>query len=101
MTELYDDPSIVGKKMVVIRWNPHGYTVPSNYRLQTRQERLATMVAMKRAVRRCPPPDPITVIYMYYSRDNDHISCRLPSVLVYSMEDVEQCEMRWVGTIDK
>ena len=32
LSEIYDDPSICGKPMVVIRWNPHAYTVPDGSR---------------------------------------------------------------------
>ena len=28
LSELYDEPSISGKQLVVIRWNPHSYVVP-------------------------------------------------------------------------
>jgi hypothetical protein len=50
--------------------------VPSGYVKHTKQQRLEAMVAMKKAVRRCPPPAKITAIYMFYDKDNDNLTRR-------------------------
>jgi hypothetical protein len=89
ITELYDEPSIVGNKMVVIRWNPDSYEPPQGVKKLARRERLKAMVAMKRAVRAHPPPGPITVIYMFYSASNPQITRRLPRIEISSMQDIE------------
>ena len=55
LSELYDDPSICGKKMVVIRWNPHSYTPPEGVSKLSLIERPELMVELKRHLRVHPP----------------------------------------------
>ena len=88
ISELYDEPSIVGKKMVVIRWNPHTYTPPKGYQKYTLDERMEMMVAMKKAIRTNPPKAKITVLYMFYDADNPNITQRLPRHMINSMADI-------------
>lgn len=78
LMELYEDPSIFGRPLVVIRWNPHNYDGPD----ATEAERLALFVMLKRAVRRqrrAAPPGAefprIVIYYMFYNRDSPQI-CR-------------------------
>ena len=88
MSELYDEPSISGKQLVVIRWNPHSYVVPPDKKRLTLDERLQVMVALKQRLRSRPPDALITVFYVCYSADNPHIIRGYPSHFVYGLTDV-------------
>jgi hypothetical protein len=90
LSELYDDPSISGKKLVVIRWNPHSYEVPNSKDRQTREQRLKLMVQLKRALRANPPSDLISVYYVCYSADSDRICRNYPVHLIYDREDIQR-----------
>lgn len=90
ISEIYDEPSICGKRMVVIRWNPHHYTVPVGETIATRQYRLQLMVTLKLHLRKSPPPDLITVYYICYSKDNPRIVQSYPFHLIYSISDIER-----------
>ena len=83
---LYDDPSISGKKMVVIRWNPHGYVVPDGYTKLKKSERLA----FKLKLRQAPPKDLISVFYICYDQDNPLICKNYPVHMIYGIEDINE-----------
>ena len=44
ISDIYDEDGIKGKDLVVIRWNPNNYIVPSGYTKKNRKERLELMV---------------------------------------------------------
>ncbi len=91
ITEIYDEPSISGKKMVVIRWNPDSYKLPpghNGYKKQSRKERLEIMIKLKRLLRLNPPSELITVYYICYDLDNDRIVQNMPVKMIYSEEDL-------------
>ena len=92
LSEMYDEPSICGQKMVVLRWNPHGYTPPAGQpKVKSEEERLAIYVALHRRLRQRPPAELISVYYLFYSEDNPRI-CRNPQYrvrMINSLADVE------------
>ena len=83
LTELYDEPHIRGKNMVVIRWNPHKYTPPPGTQCKTRQERLTQYVDLHKKLLSTPMEHLIEVYYMFYDKDNDRVSKNLPTRFVY------------------
>lgn len=94
LSELYHEPSILGRPMVVIRWNPHGYAPPDGVAKVPLKQRFAAFVALKqkiREVRRATDPHShprIELYYMFYSRDNENICKDLPHHFVDSLTDV-------------
>lgn len=85
LSELYDEPSICGKQMVIIRWNPDAYNGPK----VSRQERLDLFVRVKRHTRLCTfEPFKIVIVYMFYNRDNPHICRDLPHFFVDCADDI-------------
>ena len=81
LSELYDDPSICGKKMVVVRWNPHSYTPPEGVPRLSLQERLELMVELKKHIRANPPKQKLFVYYICF--DEENTTTKLPSSKVY------------------
>lgn len=86
ITELYDEPSICGKTMVVTRWNPHAYDGPK----LTFKKRCDLFIEVKKHIRanadRFPP---IFVVYMFYSKDNPNICKDLPHCHVNCADDID------------
>ena len=74
ISDIYDEDGICGKKMVVIRWNPHNYKVPERYTRKNQKERLDMMVKLKKYLRKNPPEDKIYIYYMFYDQDSDKLS---------------------------
>jgi hypothetical protein len=68
ISEMYDDPSISGKKLVVICWNPHAYKPPKDYVKLDLEARLHLMVELKRYLRKNPPVGLITVYYVCFDK---------------------------------
>jgi len=95
LSEIYDDPSINGKPMVVARWNPDGYKPPVGQPKLSRDERLRLFVKfMKRICEVRSKVDPhtqprIIVYYLFYSQDNPNISKDLPHQFIYSESDID------------
>ena len=84
LSELYDEPSICGKQLVVTRWNPHAYKGAS----ASRQERLELFVRVKRHLRACTFDSPIVVVYMYYDSDSEQVCRDLPHYFVNCDQDI-------------
>ena len=90
LSEIYDEPSICGQKLVVLRWNPDGYTPPAGQaKVKGKEKRMAIYLALHRKLRQHPPSDLITVYYLFYSEDNPRICRQYPVHMIYSMADVE------------
>ena len=94
LMEIYDEPSICGKKMVVIRWNPHSYRPPVGYQKESLEARLCMIVSLKTTLRHNPPTDPITVFYMFYNEDNPHLTRNIPKVMIYSYSDIDALKLK-------
>ena len=94
LSEIYDEPAICGKPMVVIRWNPHSYTAPDGAPRYDKRQRLALFVALKRRLRERSARDDtrpkIEVFYMFYDRSNPLICKSLPVHFVNTWADLEQ-----------
>lgn len=72
LTEIYDDPCIMGKPMIVVRFNPHKYRARGKPLRQT--ERLQVLLRVLRACVHDEPVDKIHVYYLFYNRDNPHVT---------------------------
>lgn len=70
-------------KIVFIRWNPDNYTPPEGIPRKNRKERLKMFLELNVEIARNPPPDPITVYYMFYDEDNPVIAKRWKTHFVY------------------
>lgn len=90
LSELYDEDGICGKTMIVIRWNPHKYMVPSGYKHKNLQERLDLHVKLKQHLRTKPTSDKIHVYYMFYDKNNPRICKNLPFTMIYDIFDFPQ-----------
>ena len=88
ITELYDDPSIMGKPMVVIRFNPDNYKVPTDKKKLTFEDRLDVMVKLTQYVRSNPPGDMITTYYICYDKDSPRLVQNMNYKLIYDEHDI-------------
>ena len=89
ITELYDDPSFIGKNMVVFRWNPHTYIYPPGIEKMNKIERLKLYVKLTKHVRftQSKEQPKIFIYYMFYDKDNPKITKNIPHKLIYSEID--------------
>jgi hypothetical protein len=93
ITELYDEPSICGRPMVVIRWNPDGYTPPTGQPKVKIEQRLELFVKLKRHLREtrrlCDPAKQprIVIYYMFYTQTNANVCKDIRHHFVYSEND--------------
>jgi hypothetical protein len=93
ITELYDEPSICGRPMVVIRWNPDGYTPPPSRPKVEIEKRLELFVKLKRHLREtrrlCDPAKQprIVIYYMFYTQTNPNVCKDIRHHFVYSEND--------------
>ena len=91
LTEIYDDPSIRGKRMPITRWNPDAYKAPSGKKKYTRQERLELFVHFKNTLRKnyAKLDFRMKIFYMFYSQDNPRISQNIDHVFIYDKHDID------------
>jgi hypothetical protein len=90
ISDFYNDPSICGKAMVIVRWNPDGYKpLPGRDKVGL-EERLQLFVMLKRALRRLGAGalPKIVIFYMFYSRSNSSITTDLPHYHIDSEADI-------------
>jgi len=74
----------VGKKYIVIRWNPDHYKRPDDIKtLDNRQKRLQKLSNLIHKILENPPNDLIYIYYMYYNKTNPQISSNFPHDLLY------------------
>lgn len=83
LMEIYDESGVMGKQMIVIRWNPHSYKHPNGKKCKTQKERLKQFLELKQSLRKNPPEDKIHVYYMFYDQDNEHIVKNLPYTMIF------------------
>ena len=88
ISDFYNEPSICGKTMVVIRWNPDGYKPEAGRAKVELKERLRLFVMLKKALRGVKALPKIVVFYMFYSRANSCITIDLPHYHVDSEADI-------------
>ena len=79
LMEIYDEPGIMGKHMIVIRWNPHSYKQKPN---KSQTDRLKQFIDLKMKLRKNPPKDKIHVYYMFYDQDSHRIVKNIPYTMV-------------------
>jgi hypothetical protein len=90
LAETYDEPGIIGKKMVVLRWNPDGYKPQgAQVKITSLKEKLETYVALRKHLLAHPPDDITNVYYLFYSPTNPLIMTKYPVHMIYSITDVE------------
>jgi uncharacterized Zn-finger protein len=89
--DIYEEDGIVGKNMVVIRWNPDHYRAPEGYTKKLRQERLELHVKLKQYLRENIPSSKIHVFYMFYDEDNPNICQNIEKTMIYDEEDFLDC----------
>jgi hypothetical protein len=88
ITEIYDEPAISGKVMVVFRFNPDGYKTAYGEVKLTVAERLAVYVALVKRVRaetRTADTPRIFVYYLFYSHANPLVVQKIKHAFVGSM----------------
>ena len=88
ISEIFDE--LIVKKLVVIRWNPDNYKVPKGYKKKTLKERLELMVLLKIVLRKNVIKNQIHIFYMFYDKDSDRLSKRIPHTLIYNRKDIEK-----------
>ena len=90
ISDMYDE--FDGKDLVVTRWNPDNYKVPSGYTKKNRKERLYLFVKLKKKLRTKKHTDKIHIYYMFYDIDNPRISKRLPHTMIYDETDIDKIQ---------
>ena len=85
--DIYEEDGILGKNMVVIRWNPDYYIVPEGYTKKNRKERLELHVKLKQYLRKNIPYSKIHVFYMFYDEDNPNICQNIEKTMIYDESD--------------
>ena len=88
ISDMYDE--FDGKCLVVTRWNPDNYKVPSGYTKKKIQQRLDLFIKLKRKLRKKKHTDKIHIYYMFYDMDSPRISQRLPHTMIYDETDIDK-----------
>jgi len=70
-------------KIVFVRWNPDNYKPPQGIPKRTRKERLKMLLELNREILDHPPPDPISVYYMFYDKNNTVLAQRWKTFFIY------------------
>ena len=87
ISDIYDEDGIVGKTLIVIRFNPHSYKINNVSQKTPVKERYDRFIQLKRELRekvsRGNIKDTIHVYYMYYNKDNRNITKNFPHSFVY------------------
>lgn len=65
--------SFNGVPHIVIRWNPDHYKPPTGLHKLKRQERLQVLLRIIQESIANPPSEPISLIYLFYDRDNESV----------------------------
>ena len=85
ISEIYDEfATNVPEHYVVIRFNPDEYDKNNLNRNKVFAARAKRVAETIQHVRRHPPPEKISIVYMYYSRSHPQIAKNLP---VYFVDD--------------
>jgi hypothetical protein len=70
LSEMYDEPSICGRKLVVLRWNPDAYTPPAGQtKVKGKEKRMAIYLALH------PPSALITLPVLQRGQPAQHGGC--------------------------
>ena len=80
ISDCYDE--FIGKKYVVIRWNPDNYKA-SNKKKFNRKKRLEILGKLIKKILKNPPEEMIYIYYLFYDRDNPRIVKNINYKLVY------------------
>ena len=100
ISDIYDEEGIMGKIMVVIRWNPDAYRLPEarkDEKKLLRKERLALHAKLKQRHRQLHKDghlkDKIHVYYMFYNEDNERIARNIKYTLIYTEDDFPEAPL--------
>lgn len=70
-------------KIIFVRWNPDHYTPPKENHRKNREERLKTIIDLLEEITTDPPPNPISIYYMFYDASNPVIAKRWNTYFIY------------------
>ncbi len=85
ISDIYDEfANTVPRHYVVVRFNPDEYDKNDADRDEVFEERVKHVAEIVQFVRGNPPPERISIVYMYYSTGNPQIAKNLP---VYFVDD--------------
>jgi len=94
ISEIYDE--FPGKNYVVIRWNPDNFKLPEGKIKLLREDRLKLLLdtmqyvqTLKFCEAECLFDTKITIIYMFYSKNNPLIAKNIKHYFVYNLSDLE------------
>ena len=73
----------IGKKYIVIRWNPDKYNPPKNNKMKNRKERLKILKELIKKVLKNPPKEMIYIYYLFYDKDNPKIAKNIQYQMIY------------------
>jgi len=88
ISDIYNEKGIIGKNLVVIRWNPHKYKVNKNQKCLPLKVRLEMIVELKRKLRFIVLKDKIHIYYMFFDYDNKNISKNYPITHIRTRKDI-------------
>ncbi len=81
ISDCYDE--FVGKKYVVIRWNPDYYKPPNNYKKIKRVDRLKILGNLIKKILKDSPKEMIYIYYLFYNIDNPRIAKNIKCEMIY------------------
>ena len=83
ISEIYDEfAESVPDHFVVIRFNPDEYDKNNDDREGVFEERACHLAEIIQYVRKHPPPEKVSIIYMYYSENNPQITQNFPKYFI-------------------
>ena len=83
ISDIYDEfANDVPDHYVVIRFNPDEYDKNDGDREEVFEERARHLAEIIQYVRENPPPEKVSIIYMYYSENNPQITQRWPKYFI-------------------
>jgi len=83
ISEIYDEfAESVPDHYVVIRFNPDEYDKNNDDREDVFEERACHLAKIIQYVRKHPPPEKVSIIYMYYSENNPQITQNFPKYFI-------------------
>ena len=82
ISDIYDE--FPGKKLTIIRWNPHNYT-PSKekIKIKKKEDKLKLLLKLMNKTLKKTQEEEILIYYMFYNEDNELLSKRIPHKLIF------------------
>ncbi len=89
ISEMILEQGILGKKVLIIRWNPHTFKRNGVRQQVSEKERMRVFCALKLHLRKIHEdiPEKLHIYYMYYDKNNPTVTKAFPHSFIYSEAD--------------